>query len=177
MATPDGGTGRRKDPLRAALPLGTVRGIPIRVNWSTAVIFVLIAFGLAAWDFPAVDPHQSPLTYVLAGVLTTAVYLASLLAHELAHSLMARRYGVTVKSITLWLLGGISELGGEAPGPAAEARIAGVGPLTSLLLGGSSSGWPPWPGRATRHEPASPGSSSPPWSTSGSATSCWPSST
>jgi Zn-dependent protease len=132
MAGPDGGTGRGKDPLRAALPLGTVRGIPIRVNWSTVVIFALIAFGLAAWDFPAIDPHQSPLTYVLAGVLTTAVYLASLLAHELAHSLVARHYGVTVKSITLWLLGGISELGGEAPGPAAEARIADAGPLTSL---------------------------------------------
>ena len=106
------------------------------MNWSAAVIFALIAFGLAAWDFPALDPHQSPLTYVLAGVLTTAVYLASLLAHELAHSLVARRYGVTVKSITLWLLGGISELGGETPGPAAEARIAAAGPLTSLLLGG-----------------------------------------
>jgi Zn-dependent protease/CBS domain-containing protein len=135
MAGPDSGTGQRKDPLRASLPLGTVGGIPVRVNWSAAVIFALIAFGLAAWDFPAVDPRQSPLTYVLAGVLTTAVYLASLLAHELAHSLVARRYGVTVKSITLWLLGGISELGGEAPGPAAEARIAGAGPLTSLLLG------------------------------------------
>jgi Zn-dependent protease/CBS domain-containing protein len=136
MAGPDSKTGQRKDPLRAALPLGTVGGIPVRVNWSAAVIFALIAFGLAAWDFPAVNPHQAPLTYVLAGVLTTAVYLASLLAHELAHSLVARRYGVTVKSITLWLLGGVSELGGEAPGPAAEARIAGAGPLTSLLLGG-----------------------------------------
>ena len=102
------------------MPLGTVWGVPIRVNWSAAVVFALIAFGLAAWDFPAVDPHQAPLTYVLAGVLTTAVYLASLLAHELAHSLVARRYGVTVKNITLWLLGGISELGGEAPSPAAR---------------------------------------------------------
>ncbi len=136
MAGPDSKTGQRKDPLRAALPLGTVGGIPVRVNWSAAVIFALIAFGLAAWDFPAVNPHQAPLAYVLAGILTTAVYLASLLAHELAHSLVARRYGVTVKSITLWLLGGVSELGGEAPGPAAEARIAGAGPLTSLLLGG-----------------------------------------
>ena len=103
------------------------------MNWTAAVIFVLIAFGLAAWDFPAVDPHQSALTYVFAGVLTTAVYLASLLAHELAHSLVARRYGVTVKSITLWLLGGISELGGEAPGPAAEAWIVGAGPWFSLI--------------------------------------------
>ena len=90
MAGPDSKTGQRKDPLRAALPLGTVGGIPVRVNWSAAVIFALIAFGLAAWDFPAVNPHQAPLTYVLAGVLTTAVYLASLLAHELAHSLVAR---------------------------------------------------------------------------------------
>ena len=136
MAGPDSGTGRGRGLVRAALPLGTAGGIPVRVNWSAAVIFALIAFGLAAWDFPAVDPYQSPLTYVLAGVLTTAVYLASLLAHELAHSLVARRYGVTVKGITLWLLGGISELGGEAPGPAAEARIAAAGPLTSLLLGG-----------------------------------------
>ena len=59
---------------------------------------------------------------MLAGVLTTAVYLASLLAHELAHSLVARRSGVTVKSITLWLLGGISELGGETPSPAPPRR-------------------------------------------------------
>ena len=87
MAGPDGRTGRGKDRLRAALPLGTVGGIPVRVNWSAAVIFALIAFGLAAWDFPAVNPHQSALTYVLAGVLTTAVYLASLLAHELDHGL------------------------------------------------------------------------------------------
>jgi Zn-dependent protease len=49
---------------------------------------------------------------------------------------VARRYEITVKSITLWLLGGISKLAGEAPGPAAEARIAAVGLLTSLLLGG-----------------------------------------
>jgi Zn-dependent protease/CBS domain-containing protein len=64
------------------------------------------------------------------------LFYASLLAHELAHSLVARRYGLKVKSITLWLLGGISELGGDAPRPSAEAWIAGVGPLTSLLLGG-----------------------------------------
>ena len=136
MAGPDSKTGQRKDRLRAAVPLGTVGGIPVRVNWSAAVIFALIAFGLAGWDFPAVNPHQALLTYVLAGVLTTAVYLASLLAHELAHSLVARHYGLTVKSITLWLLGGVSELGGDVPRPSAEAWIAGVGPLTSLLLGG-----------------------------------------
>jgi Zn-dependent protease/CBS domain-containing protein len=135
MSQGDSGTGQRQDPLQAALPLGAVGGIQIRLNWSAAVIFVLIAFGLAAWQFPAVNPRQTTLTYVVAAVVTTAVFLASLLAHEVAHSLVARRYGLKVKSITLWLLGGVSDLGGEAPSPAAEAWIAGAGPLTSLLLG------------------------------------------
>lgn len=135
MAAPDSRTGQGKDPFRTALPLGSVGGIKITVNWSAAIIFALIAIGLAGWDFPAINPHQSPLTYALAGILTTILYMATLLAHELAHSLVARRNGVMVKSITLWLLGGISELGGEPPGPGAEARIAGAGPLTSLLLG------------------------------------------
>jgi Zn-dependent protease len=136
MSSLDGRTRRRNDPLHAALPLCTVGGVPIRVNWSAAVVFALIAFGLAAWQFPAVSARQATLTYVVAGVVTTVFFLASLLAHELAHSLVARHYGITVKSITLWLLGGVSELGGEAPSPAAEARIAGAGPLISLLVGG-----------------------------------------
>jgi Zn-dependent protease/CBS domain-containing protein len=63
-------------------------------------------------------------------------YIASLLAHELAHSLVARRNGVEVEGITLWLLGGVSRLQGEFPTPGAELRVAGVGPLTSLVLGG-----------------------------------------
>jgi len=130
------GPGQDRDPPRAGLLLGTVRGIQIRVDWSVALIFALIAFGLAAWQFPAVSPRQSALTYALAGIVTTLVFFASLLAHELAHSLIALRYGLRVKSITLWLFGGVSELGGEPPGPGADARIAGVGPLTSLLLGG-----------------------------------------
>jgi Zn-dependent protease/CBS domain-containing protein len=137
MPGSDAGTRKGRDPLGAALSLGSVGGIQIKVNWSTAVIFALIAFGLAAWDFPAVNPRQATLTYVLAGILTTLAYFASLLAHELAHSLLARHYGLAVNSITLWLLGGVSELGGEPPSPAAEARIAGAGPLTSLLLGGT----------------------------------------
>jgi len=68
-------------------------------------------------------------------VLTTLLFLASLLAHEITHSLVARHYGPTVRSITLWLFGGVSDLGGEAPSPAAEAWIAGAGPLAGLLLG------------------------------------------
>jgi Zn-dependent protease len=128
--------GRGNEPLGGTFPLGTVAGIRIRANWSVAVIFGLIAFGLAKLQFPATNPHQSALTYSFAGVVTAIVFLASLLAHELAHSLVARRYGLKVTGITLWLFGGVSQLSGEVPGPAAEARVAAVGPLTSLVLGG-----------------------------------------
>lgn len=92
------------------------------------MIFALIAVGLAAWEFPAVNPHQATATYAVAAVLATVVFFASLLAHEVAHSLVARHYGLTVKSITLWLFGGVSELSGDVPDPGAEARIAGAGP-------------------------------------------------
>jgi Zn-dependent protease/CBS domain-containing protein len=135
MTGSDSGAGRGLDSVREGLPLGSVRGIQIRMNWSAVVVFALIAVGLAAWQFPAADPRQARLTYALAGLLTTVVFLASLLAHEVAHSLVARHYGLRVNSITLWLFGGVSDLGGEAPSPAAEARIAGAGPLTSLLAG------------------------------------------
>jgi len=65
--------------------------------------------------------------------------MGSLLAHELAHSLVARRNGLKVEGITLWLLGGVSRLQGEIPDPGAEIRVAGVGPLVSLLLGAAFS--------------------------------------
>jgi Zn-dependent protease len=120
----------------AALRLGSVRGIRIEANWSVAFIFVLIAFGLATLQFPAVNPHQGALVYAVAAILTAAVFFASLLAHELAHSLVALRYGLRVEKITLWIFGGISQLSGDVPSPGAEVWIAGVGPLTSLVLGG-----------------------------------------
>ena len=118
------------------MPLGSIRGIRIATNWSVAVIFALIAVGLGTLQFPSANPRQSALTYALASVITTIVFFASLLAHELAHSLVARRYGLKVESITLFLFGGISQLSGDVPSPSAEVSIAGVGPLTSLLLGG-----------------------------------------
>ena len=69
--------------------------------------------------------------------MTAVAYIGSLLAHELAHSLVARRNGLEVEGITLWLLGGVSRLQGEVADPGAEIRVAGVGPLVSLVLGGA----------------------------------------
>ena len=106
------------------------------MNWSVLLIVALLAYGLAAGQFPADVPHRPEAEYVVAAIVTAVAYMGSLLAHELAHSLVARRNGVQVEGITLWLLGGVSRLQGEVPSPGAEVRLAGVGPLTSLVLGG-----------------------------------------
>jgi Zn-dependent protease/CBS domain-containing protein len=116
--------------------LGRIAGIRIGVNWSVLLIVALLAYGLAAGQFPAEVPRRPEAEYVVAAIVTAVAYMASLLAHELAHSLVARRNGVQVEGITLWLLGGVSRLQGDVPSPGAEVRVAGVGPLTSLVLGG-----------------------------------------
>lgn len=116
--------------------MGRVAGIPVGVNWSVLVIFALIAWGLAAEQFPAAYPHQPAWAYAAAGVGAALVFFAGLFAHEVSHAILARRNGIEVESITLWLFGGVARLHGEMPGPGAELRVAGVGPLVSLLLGG-----------------------------------------
>jgi Zn-dependent protease len=74
--------------------------------------------------------------YLLAAVLAAVLFVASLLAHEMAHAIVAQRNGVAVDGITLWLLGGIARLRGETPTPGADFRIAVIGPITSLLAAG-----------------------------------------
>jgi Zn-dependent protease len=116
--------------------LGRIAGIRVGVNWSVLLIVALLAYGLAVGEFPAAAPRHPVAEYVAAAVVTAVAFVGSLLAHELAHSLVARRNGLQVEGITLWLLGGVSRLQGEVADPGAEIRIAGVGPLVSLLLGG-----------------------------------------
>jgi Zn-dependent protease/CBS domain-containing protein len=121
--------------MRQTFSLGRIKGIQIGVNWSVLLIVALLAYGLAAGQFPAEAPRRPLAEYVVAAIVTAVAYIGSLLAHELAHSLVARRNGVEVQDITLWLLGGVSRLQGEFPDPGAEIRVAGAGPLASLLLG------------------------------------------
>jgi Zn-dependent protease/CBS domain-containing protein len=122
--------------VRASFHLGRIAGIRIGVHWSVLVIFLIIAFGLAAGRFPAAYPQSGPAVHVAAGLVTAVVFFASLLAHEISHAILARRNGLRADDITLWLFGGVARLSGEARDPGAELRIAGVGPLVSLLLGG-----------------------------------------
>jgi Zn-dependent protease/CBS domain-containing protein len=117
------------------LSLGRIAGIHVGLNWSLLVIGALIAWSLATGILPAAAPGQTSGAYWTAGVVSAFVYLASLLAHELAHSVVAVRRGVRVEGITLWLFGGVSRFSSESSSPGAQALITFVGPLTSLLLG------------------------------------------
>ena len=117
------------------LSLGRIAGIHVGLNWSLLVVAFLIASSLATNFLPSAAPGQTSSAYWTAGIVSAFVYLACLLAHELAHSIVATRRGVRVEGITLWLFGGVSRFSSESTSPGAQAWITFVGPLTSLLLG------------------------------------------
>jgi Zn-dependent protease/CBS domain-containing protein len=121
--------------MRASFRIGRVAGVPVGVNWSVLVIFLLIAWGLAGVQFPRAYPDRPGWAYALAGLAAAVVFFLGLLAHEVSHAIVAKRNGLEVGGITLWLFGGVAELRGEARTPGAELRIAGVGPLVSLVVG------------------------------------------
>lgn len=121
--------------MRASFGLGRIAGVPVGVNWSVLVIFALIWWGLSANLFPVSYPGRSVVAYVFAGLAAAVVFFLGLLAHEVSHAVVAKRNGLGVQGITLWLFGGVAELRGEARTPGAELRIAGVGPLVSLIIG------------------------------------------
>lgn len=119
--------------MRDAIPIGRIAGFPVNLHWSVLVILWLFTWSLAS-TLPGSARGYPPLAYWAAGACGALVLLASLVAHELAHAVVARRAGVPVGSVTLWLFGGVTTLGGEAKTPAAALRIAIAGPLTSLAL-------------------------------------------
>jgi Zn-dependent protease/CBS domain-containing protein len=120
--------------MRESLRLGRIAGIPVGLNFSVFVIVAILVFGLAAGRFPEVFPGRSGAAYVTAAVAAAVLFFVSLLAHELAHAIVARRNGIEVDGITLWLFGGVARLRSEPRSPGADFRIAVVGPLTSLAM-------------------------------------------
>ncbi|MFF4775975.1 site-2 protease family protein [Microtetraspora fusca] len=122
--------------MKQSLRLGRVAGIPVGAHWSVLVIAALIAVSLAGAVLPGAAPGQAPRLYWALAVVTAVLFLVSLLAHELAHALVARWRAIPVRSITLWLFGGVTQMEGEARTPRGELEISVVGPLTSLVIGG-----------------------------------------
>jgi Zn-dependent protease len=121
---------------RGGIRLGRILGIPVAIDWTLLVIAGLLTVSLAGDRYPMEFPGQPVGSYWVVGIVTAAVFFASVLAHELAHSVVARRHGIRVDGITLWMLGGMARLDGEARSPRAEFVIAAVGPGTSLVLAG-----------------------------------------
>ncbi|MBV8950419.1 MAG: site-2 protease family protein, partial [Actinobacteria bacterium] len=121
--------------MKTSVRLGRIAGVEVGFNWSLLVIAALLAAGLAGGRFPSDAPGYSNVEYAIAGVLTAIVFLVAVLVHELSHAVVARHEGIEVDGITLWLLGGVTRMHGDAPTPAAELRVSGAGPLASLVVG------------------------------------------
>ncbi len=126
--------------MKQNLRLGTLAGMPVGVNWSVAVIAVIVTGILGGSVLPATVPHQPQTVYWLLAGAGALLFAASLAGHELAHALVARRNGMTVRSVTLWMLGGVTELDGDPPSAGADLRIALAGPAASLAAAVLSSG-------------------------------------
>src|SRR2546429_3980426 len=126
---------------RSSIRLGRIFGIPVGRDFSLLLIAGLLTLSLAADRFPIEFPGQPTAAYWVVGVFAAVLFFASVLAHEIAHSLVARRHGVQVDGITLWMLGGVAKLGGESPTAGARPRLAApppaarVGPAAALRVG------------------------------------------
>jgi Zn-dependent protease len=123
------------------LKIGRIFGIEIHLDWSWFFIFILITWNLATVFGQAHPEWQIALRWGTA-LIASLLFFASVLAHELAHSIMARAHGIPVSHITLMLFGGVANIQREPPSPRAEFLITIVGPITSILLGIFFCSWP-----------------------------------
>ncbi|HZU73345.1 MAG TPA: site-2 protease family protein [Acidimicrobiales bacterium] len=123
--------------MRESISLGRIGGTRVGINWSLLPIFALIAWGLASSQLPGEVSGYSTTAYWVAGVITAVAFFASLLAHELSHAALARRHGIKVQGIVLWLFGGVAQMEGDMPDARTELQVAFVGPATSLAIAGA----------------------------------------
>jgi Zn-dependent protease/predicted transcriptional regulator len=121
--------------IGAGTPLGRVAGVEVRLHWTWWIAAALITLSLASVVFPDEVGGLSSAAYVEMGLVTTVLFFASLLLHELGHALEARRDGIPTRGITLWMLGGVARSGAPYPSAGVEARVALAGPAVSAVLG------------------------------------------
>jgi Zn-dependent protease len=116
--------------------LGKLFGIQFRLHYTWFIIFILITASLSWRVFPVFYPGWSQLVYWTIGIVTSLLFFASVLAHELAHSLVGRANGIPIKSITLFIFGGVAQMTREVTKASAEFKMAAAGPACSLVIGG-----------------------------------------
>lgn len=122
--------------MRSSFIIGRIFGIPIGINYTWFIIFVLITVMLSTAYFPLSLGERPMVIYWVIGVATSVLFFASVLVHELAHSLVSKRHGIPVKSITLFIFGGVARISREVTSPGTELVMAAAGPLSSVALAG-----------------------------------------
>ena len=127
--------------MRGSLKLFSIYGIPVDINATWLIAVVIITWSLSTGAYPAFFQMWSSQQYWIAGIVTTFLLFASVLAHELGHSFAALTQGLRVRGITLLLFGGVSRIQGKASRPRNEFLIAFAGPAVSLLIGLVLVGW------------------------------------
>ena len=119
---------------RHNVPLGRIMGIPIGLDYSWFLVFTLLTWMLASSYYPAEFKSWPPSLYWFMGAVTAIMLFVSVLLHELGHSVIALRFKIPVRSITLFIFGGVAQLGAEPPSAKAEFLVAIGGPIVSLAL-------------------------------------------
>jgi Zn-dependent protease len=119
---------------RSAISLGRILGIPIGLDYSWFLIFALLTWSLATSYFPGEFKGWPVAQYWIVGAVTVIMMFGSVVLHELGHSVVALRYKIPVRSITLFVFGGVAQIGAEPPSAVAEFWIAIAGPVTSFAL-------------------------------------------
>ena len=122
--------------MQSSINIGRIFGIQFRLHWTWFAIFLLVTFSFSWQLFPDIYPGWSQFLYWSIGIATSLLFFASVLAHELAHSLVGRANGIPVKSITLFIFGGIAHMTREPTKAGAEFKMAAAGPACSLVIGG-----------------------------------------
>lgn len=128
--------------MASSFKIGRILGVDVGVHWSWTFIFLIVTWSFATGILDHFYPGWSDAQRWVAGALVAAVFFLSVLAHELSHALMSNRSGIPVRTITLFVFGGVANLTREPDRPGVEFRIAIVGPATSLALGALfAAGW------------------------------------
>ncbi len=119
---------------QGSIKLGRILGVPVAMDPGVVVIGVLLSWLLATAILPRGAPEHVGTAYWSVAIVGALLFLGSLLAHEMAHSIIARRNGVEVEGITLWLFGGFAQFTSEPRSPGAEFRISAAGPAASIAV-------------------------------------------
>ncbi len=120
--------------MDSQIRLFKVLGIPIRLDYSWFLIFLLVTWTLAAGYFPQHYPSLTTFTYWIMGAVAALFLFFSVLFHELCHSYIAEKSGIPIRGITLFIFGGVAEITKEPPDPKTEFKVAVAGPLSSFFL-------------------------------------------